>query len=182
MRRAARFCKPAEAALGIRSLKEPSRAAAMESTPPAQSVTDAKAASTEAAPPAAPADAKPPAPTLDVSDAPQPTEAKPPALEISPRAWAERERDKEHDLTKCRAKSPRKRCSRACGGAGPENEDRKRADRRGRRRAVHHAGGAPSHAPARPSGWTRRQPRLARLLAEFGDKILPEASPSRRSS
>ena len=70
----------------------------MESTPPAQSVTDAKAASTEAAPPAAPADAKPPAPTLDVSDAPQPTEAKPPPLEISPRAWAERERDKEHDL------------------------------------------------------------------------------------
>ena len=38
----------------------------MESTPPAQSVTDAKAASTEVAPPTQSADAKPPAPTLDV--------------------------------------------------------------------------------------------------------------------
>ena len=54
----------------------------MESTTPAQSVTDAQAASMDVAPPAGPADAKPPAPTLDVSDAPQPTEAKPPALEI----------------------------------------------------------------------------------------------------
>ena len=62
----------------------------MESTPPAQSVTDAQAASTEAAPPAAPADAKPPAPPLDAPQKPK--------LEISPRAWAERERDKDHDL------------------------------------------------------------------------------------
>ena len=54
----------------------------MESTPPAQSVTDAQAASMEDAPPADPADAKPPAPPL----------------EISPRAWAERERDKDHDI------------------------------------------------------------------------------------
>ena len=71
---------------GHPKLKERSRAAAMESTTPATAVTDAQAASTEVAPPAGPADAKPPAPTLDVSDAPQPTEAKPPKLEISPRA------------------------------------------------------------------------------------------------
>ena len=68
----------------------------MESASPAAPVTDVQAALMEAAPPAGPADAKPQAPTLDIS--PQPTEAKPPKLEISPRAWAERERDKDHDL------------------------------------------------------------------------------------
>ena len=83
----------------------------MESTTPAAPVTDAKAASTDVAPPAGPADAKPPAPPLDITEA----DAKPavdapqkPKLEISPRAWAERERDKTTILRKCRARSPRR--------------------------------------------------------------------------
>ena len=149
----------------------------MESTTPAPSVTDAKAASMEAAPPAGPADAKPPAPTLD---APQPTEAKPPKLEISPRAWAERERDKDHDLDDVPSEVTAEtvlECLRKC--EVQENEDRKnvRTDEDVAVRSITLGALSRSHAPARPSGWTRRQPRLARLLAEFGDKILPEGFP-----
>ena len=152
----------------------------MESTTPAAPVTDAKAAPMEVAPPAGPADAKPPAPTLDVSDAPQPTEAKPPKLEISPRAWAERERDKEHDLDEVPSEVTAEtvlECLRRC--EVQENEDRKnvRTDEDVAVRSITLGALSRSHAPARPSGWTRRQPRLARLLAEFGDKILPEGFP-----
>ncbi len=149
----------------------------MESTTPAAPVTDAQAASTEAAAPAGPADAKPPAPTLD---APQPTEAKPPKLEISPRAWAERERDKDHDLEEVPSEVTAEtvlECLRKC--EVQENEDRKnvRTDEDVAVRSITLGALSRSHAPARPSGWTRRQPRLARLLAEFGDKILPEGFP-----
>ena len=148
----------------------------MEETPPAPSATDAQAASMEVAAPAGP-DAKPPAPTLD---APQPTEAKPPKLEISPRAWAERERDKDHDIDEVPSEVTAEtvlECLRRC--EVQENEDRKnvRTDEDVAVRSITLGALSRSHAPARPSGWTRRQPRLARLLAEFGDKILPEGFP-----
>ena len=149
----------------------------MESTTPAAPVTDAQAAPMELAPPVGPADAKPP-PAAE-ADA-QPTEAKPPKLEISPRAWAERERDKEHDLdevpTEVTAETVLE-CLRRC--EVQENEDRKnvRTDEDVAVRSITLGALSRSHAPARPSGWTRRQPRLARLLAEFGDKILPEGFP-----
>ena len=130
----------------------------MEETPPAQSVTDAQAA------PADPADAKPPAPPL----------------EISPRAWAERERDKDHDIDEVPSEVTAEtvlECLRRC--EVQENEDRKnvRTDEDVAVRSITLGALSRSHAPARPSGWTRRQPRLARLLAEFGDKILPEGFP-----
>ena len=155
----------------------------MEETPPAQSVTDAQAASMEDAPPAGPADAKPPAPPLEITKA----DAKPavdapqkPKLEISPRAWAERERDKEHDLEEVPSEVTAEtvlECLRKC--EVQENEDRKnvRTDEDVAVRSITLGALSRSHAPARPSGWTRRQPRLARLLAEFGDKILPEGFP-----
>ena len=145
----------------------------MESTTPAQSATDAQAASLEVAPPAGPADAKPPAPPLEPA-------ATAPKLEISPRAWAERERDKEHDLDEVPSEVTAETvlaCLRRC--EVQENEDRKnvRTDEDVAVRSITLGALSRSHAPARPSGWTRRQPRLARLLAEFGDKILPEGFP-----
>ena len=145
----------------------------MESTTPAAPVVDAQAASLEVAPPAGPADAKPPAPPLEPA-------ATAPKLEISPRAWAERERDKEHDLDEVPSEVTAETvlaCLRRC--EVQENEDRKnvRTDEDVAVRSITLGALSRSHAPARPSGWTRRQPRLARLLAEFGDKILPEGFP-----
>ena len=43
---------------------------------------------------------------------------------------------------------------------------------------VHHAGALVSLRRRRPSGWTRRQPRLALIIGEFGTKSGRRASPS----
>ena len=162
----------------------------MESAPPAEEVADAKPAVDALQPAATTADAKPPPAAAPPPPAEGVADAKPPApkheppqqpkLEISPRAWAERERDKEHDLDDVPSEVTAEtvlECLRRC--EVQENEDRKnvRTDEDVAVRSITLGALSRSHAPARPSGWTRRQPRLARLLAEFGDKILPEGFP-----
>ena len=152
----------------------------MESTTPAQSVTDAQAASMEVAPPAGPADAKPPAPapTSQTRHSQQKRNRRSSRSRQEPGPSASG--IKNMISMKSPAKSPRKRCWNACGGA--RSKRTKIARTCGPTRTsplVDHAGGALSAATRRRGrrAGTRRQPRLARLLAEFGDKILPEGFP-----
>ena len=101
----------------------------MESAPPAQSAPTRKQHRWMSHRRPARRTRKPPAPPLEITEA----DAKPavdapqkPKLEISPRAWAERERDKDHDIDEVPSEVTAEtvlECLRKC--EVQENEDRK---------------------------------------------------------
>ena len=110
----------------------------------------------------------------------QPSASHKASSEISPRAWAERERDRTTILMKC----PSEVVETVLEMAEEVTRSRKMKTTRTLRtdedvavRSITLGALSPGHAPARPSGWGERRQRLAELLAEFGDKILPEGFP-----
>lgn len=147
----------------------------------AEPVVDAKPAVTAPSEPdhsQTDAAAEPAAPAVEAKPAAEAPLA--PKLEISALAWAERERSAPDDLDEVPADITAETvlaCLRSC--EVQENEDRKnvRTDEDVAVRSITLGALSRSHAPARPSTWTRRQPRLARLLAEFGKSVLPAGFP-----